>query len=177
MLRAKIEPMSDSDDRGSRVRGKIEVMPARLEEAAEIATLSRDIIEAGLAWVWTPRAIAKEILRKDTEVIVARLEGTIIGFAAMRFLDDDAHLLLLGVLPGHQRGGVGRHLLEWLEKCARTAMIRRIQLQVRADNQKARAFYRALGYREARRWRGYYQGREDAILMINRLGPARSDRR
>ncbi len=165
--------MGEGDDRGSRVRGEVEVMPARLEEATAIAMLSRDIIEAGLAWVWTPRAIAREILRKDTEVIVARLEGRIVGFAAMRFLDDDAHLLLLGVVPAHQRQGLGRRLLAWLEKCAGTAGILRIQLQVRADNERARAFYRALGYREVRRWRGYYQGREDAVLMIGRLGPTR----
>jgi ribosomal-protein-alanine N-acetyltransferase len=158
--------MSDADDRGSRVRGRVEVMPARLEEATQIAVLSRDIIEAGLAWVWTPRAVAREILRRDTEVIVARLEGRILGFAAMRFLDDDAHLLLLGVVPAHQRSGLGRQLLEWLEKCADTAGITRIQLQVRADNMRARAFYRKLGYREVRRLRGYYQRVEDAVQMV-----------
>lgn len=149
---------------------EIEVSLARIADAEVIASISREVIEHGLGWIWRPGLVASEILRKDTEVIVARRRGRVLGAAIMRFLDDEAHLFLLGVRPEHQRTGIGRRLLEWLERCARTAGITTIHLQVREQNRGGRAFYRALGYEEAALLRNYYQARENAVVMIKRLG-------
>jgi ribosomal-protein-alanine N-acetyltransferase len=170
----KIGGVGDADDnRGARVQGGVELCPARLQESESIAFLSRDVIEPGLAWVWRPTAIAREIIRPETEVVVARDEGAVVGFGIMRFFDDDAHLILLGVARSRQSEGIGTRLLEYLEKCARTAGITSISLEVRASNQEARSFYRARGYREVRLIRRYYQQTEDAVRMSKRWGDSR----
>ncbi len=90
-----------------------------------------------------------------------------LGFAIMgfRFLHGEAHLLLLAVDPAARRRGVGLALWRWLETLARRGGISRVELEVRAANAGGRAFYRALGFREVARLRGYYENREDALQL------------
>jgi len=57
----------------------------------------------------------------------------------------------------------------WLETMAEVAMLGTVRLEVRRKNRDARAFYRALGYREVAVIRGYYEGREDAVRMERTL--------
>ncbi len=83
----------------------------------------------------------------------------------MRFGEEEAHLDLLAVRPKYRRAGVGRRLMEWLEKSAVVAGISVIYLEVRENNKQAQAFYRKLGYCRVTRLPGYYLGRESAISM------------
>jgi ribosomal-protein-alanine N-acetyltransferase len=87
------------------------------------------------------------------------------GFAIMRYGDEAAHLDLLAVSRSCRRTGVGRQLLEWLEKCAVVAGIFDIDLEVRAGNAGARRFYERMGYRLLDQLPGYYQGVEAAVRM------------
>ena len=45
-----------------------------------------------------------------------------------------------------------------------------VDIEFDALDPGARAFYRALGFREERTLRGYYDGVEDAVRMTRRLG-------
>ena len=138
---------------------------ARPAEADAIAGLSRDLIEYGLPWRWTPMRVAASIRAAEVNVLVARIHGKIAGFAIMRYGEDDAHLDLLAVAPPYRRSGVGRQLLEWLEKCAVVAGIFSVALEVRAANESAQRFYERLGYYTLVHLPGYYQGVEAALRM------------
>ena len=138
---------------------------ARPADAAVIAALSRDLIEYGLRWRWRPRRVAASIRAPEVNVLVARIHDNLAGFAIMRYGDDVAHLDLLAVAPSYRRAGVGRQLLEWLEKCAVVAGIFNITLEVRAANEGARLFYQRMGYRALVELPGYYQGVEAALRM------------
>lgn len=138
---------------------------ARSADAAFIADLSRDLIEYGLQWRWTPVRIAASILAPDVNVLVACVHKNIAGFAIMRYGDDDAHLDLLAVTPPYRRAGIGRQLLEWLEKCAVVAGLSSVALEVRAGNEGAQLFYKRMGYRALVDLPGYYQGTEAALRM------------
>jgi ribosomal protein S18 acetylase RimI-like enzyme len=138
---------------------------ARPAEATTIANLSRDLIEYGLRWRWTPMRVAASIRAPDSNVLVACVQQNIAGFAIMRYGDDDAHLDLLAVAPPYRRLGVGRQLLEWLEKCAVVAGIFSVALEVRAGNEGAQLFYKRMGYRMLVDLPGYYQGVEAALRM------------
>jgi ribosomal protein S18 acetylase RimI-like enzyme len=52
----------------------------------------------------------------------------------------------LAVIPAYRGRGVGRRLLEAVEHAARREGCCRITLEVRADNQAARALYRRFGF-------------------------------
>ena len=138
---------------------------ARPAEATAIANLSRDLIEYGLQWRWTPVRVAASIRAPDVNVLVACIHGNIAGFAIMRYGDDDAHLDLLAVAPPYRRAGVGHRLLEWLEKCAVVAGTFSVTLEVREGNEGAQLFYRCIGYRTLAHLPGYYQGIEAALRM------------
>jgi ribosomal-protein-alanine N-acetyltransferase len=138
---------------------------ARPADAAAIANLSRDLIEYGLQWRWTPARIAASIRAPDVNVLVACVREKIAGFAIMRYADDVAHLDLLAVAPAYRLAGVGRQLLEWLEECAVVAGIFNVKLEVRAANEGAQLFYKRMGYRTLAHLPGYYQGVEAALRM------------
>jgi len=131
--------------------------------------MSRLHIEYGLNWRWTPAKVRWHIDDKDTMVLIASREGVMAGFAIMRFGDHQAHLFLLAVRPDFRRTGIGRSMMEWLEKSCRTAGIQAIRLEVRASNRAALRFYRQLGYRFLGQVAGYYDRREAAVIMAHSL--------
>ena len=141
------------------------ISTARPDDAAPIARMSRLLIEHDLPWSWTEERVQAAIRHPETAVIVARDRRRLAGFAIMRFSDEHAHLHLLAVAPGYRGRGVGRELVAWLESCARTAGVFRINLELRVANDAARGFYSALGYAECGTAPGYYAGREDALRM------------
>ena len=143
--------------------------PAHLSEATTIAAMSRLHVEYGLRWRWTPQRVKSMIKDRDTMALVATAAGEIAGFAIMRFGDTDAHLYLLAVAPKSRRAGIGRALLGWLEKSCDTAGIRRIRVELRESNDGALAFYRRLRYWRIGEIRGYYDGRESAVVLMKTL--------
>jgi len=138
--------------------------------------MSRQLIEHGLAWSWDEDRVQKCLRNRDCAVLAARDRRRLVGFAIMEFYAIHAHLNLLAVKPGYQRLGIGRQLIDWLEASARTAGIFTVNLELRATNDSARAFYEKLGYREVGRKAAYYDGREDALRMTHDLTVAAASR-
>ncbi len=139
---------------------------ARLPDADAIALMSRELIEAGLGgWSWDPRRVTRAIRARDTAVLVVAAQNPLVGFAIMNFGDASAHLSLLAVKSAHQRRGIGRRMMMWLEESALVAGIATINLELRASNSAACDFYRALGFSETAYVPGYYQGVETALRM------------
>lgn len=97
------------------------------------------------------------------------LDGTtIIGYALMMMVLDEAHLLNLSVAKSYQKKGLGRLLLEHMIAIAKRHDAANMFLEVRPSNISAIALYENIGFNEMAVRRGYYpahQGREDAVLM------------
>jgi ribosomal-protein-alanine N-acetyltransferase len=116
-------------------------------------------------WSWPPERVAKAIGAASTCAVAVEVGSHLVGFAIMEFGEQQAHLSLFAVKPSHQRCGIGRALINWLEESALTAGITTITLELRANNYGARAFYRLLGFQEAAYIPGYYRGIETALRM------------
>jgi [ribosomal protein S18]-alanine N-acetyltransferase len=146
-------------------------------DARAIAEMSRDFIESGLGWRYDPAHIQRALRRPDTVALVAAERQTYVarerpglaGFALMNFGDERAHLVLLAVQPPLRRRGIGRRLVDWLVESAVTAGMASVHLELRADNEAARRFYRALGFSETVLMPRYYNGREAAMRMLRVL--------
>ena len=138
---------------------------ARPEDAEDIAAMSRDLIERGLPWGWRPARVLAAIRNPETNVAVVRLEGELLAFGIMEYLDTDAYLALLAVRPSRQRSGIGTALLAWLEASARVAGAQRIRVEARRDNVPARTFYNELGYHEVAIRRGRYSDGVDGVVL------------
>ena len=96
---------------------------AHKSEAATIAGMSRLHVEYGLRWRWTPTKVRIHIDDPETMVLVASKDGSLAGFAIMKFDDTKSHLMLLAVDPAARREGIGRSMMQWLEKSCVTAGI------------------------------------------------------
>jgi ribosomal protein S18 acetylase RimI-like enzyme len=140
---------------------------ARRSDAGAMALMSRDFIETGLAWRYSAERMVRLMTDADTVALVAcDAQDRAQGFAVMQFGDTRAHLVLLCVRPAHRRRGLARRLIEWLLASARVAGIESLHLELRADNAGARALYSRLGFTEAERVDGYYDGRIAALRMV-----------
>jgi ribosomal-protein-alanine N-acetyltransferase len=149
---------------------KHDIRLATHADAARIGEMSRDLIEHGLGWRWTPNSIRRCIRDASTNVAVAATEqGGVAGFAVMRYKDDEAHLILLAVDPAVRRRGIASALIAWHEKAALTAGIGTVYVEARATNAEARALYRRLGYHEVQHVRGYYSGIENGVRLAKDL--------
>ncbi len=90
----------------------------------------------------------------------------------MEFGEERAHLMLLAVRPSHRRMGIGQRMLEWMIASARCAGIASVHLELRAGNEAARRFYRAMGFYETVLVPGYYrsgEGRKEGALRMLRV--------
>lgn len=143
-------------------------VPIRLAtpaDAVQIAQLSRDTIEHGLPWSWTPQRVAHAIRDADTNGIVADERGSVAGFGIMRYDDEAAHLLLLAVRQDRCRSGIGSALVDWLEQAARAAGTACILVESRWDKTAARSFYCEHGYHEHAIEPGLYGRAVDGVLL------------
>ncbi len=134
-------------------------------DAPGIARMSRDCIEHGLSWGWTAPRVVHAIRDASTNVAVAVPRGQLQGFGIMQYQEESAHLALLAVAPAMRHQGLGRQMMDWLERSARIAGISAVRLECRADNRNAIAFYQRLGYQRSNRITGYYEGQIDAVKM------------
>jgi [ribosomal protein S18]-alanine N-acetyltransferase len=155
----------------------ITVRIAEPRDAQAIAMMSRDFVESGLGWKYDAARVLRAIRDRETLAVVACESGKapgapLTGFAIMEFGDERAHLVLLAVRPSHRRLGIGQRLLDWLLESARIAGIASIHLELRAANDAARGFYRAMGFYETVLVPGYYrsgEGRKEGALRMLRV--------
>src|SRR5262245_14628030 len=101
---------------------------ARRTDAKHIAQMSRDLVEAGLPWSWTPTRVTGQIHHPESNVLTAWVEAHLAGFAIMQYFVEHAHLNLLAVEPAYRRLGIARQLVEWLEETCRVGGIFSVHL-------------------------------------------------
>jgi ribosomal-protein-alanine acetyltransferase len=135
-------------------------------EADAVAGLFAEAVEAAH---WS----AQELSRLETSGIrvwVAVQDEGLAGAVTSREAAGEAEILNLAVAPAWQGKGIGRRLMERALQEAVSAGVKRVFLEVRESNARARAFYLRLGFAEAGRRRGYYQHpAEDALLLSRTL--------
>ena len=142
---------------------------AEVRDAHELSLMSRDYVESGLGWKYDASRLLRTMRNPDTVTLVACAGDLLAGFAIMEFGEERAHLVLLAVRPTHRRTGIGRRLMNWLIDSARTAGIQSVHLELRAGNEAARGFYRAMDFAETLLVPGYYRGKEPALRMLRML--------
>ena len=142
---------------------------ATLSDAAEIGVLSRNDIEYGLGWKYTPERIVKLIRNNSKNVVVARVELKLVGFGIMTYYEDQANLDLLAVKRDFRRMKIGTQIVQWLEEVAMTAGAFNIYVQVRSKNVGAVKFYESLGFQVLDEKSGFYGGVEAGLIMAKSL--------
>jgi len=93
---------------------------------------------------------AKDIDRKvavaDDLFLVGEVEGVVVASAMAGYDGHRGWINYLAVHPDHQRGGFARELMDEAERRLRARGCPKINLQVRASNAAALAFYDRIGF-------------------------------
>ena len=122
---------------------------------------------------WTRSQCAGILPMHGIHLTLARDEDDgIAGFSLVRHVADESELLLIAVDPALHRQGIGSKLLRDFLDQAKADGARRVHLEVR-DGNPAIAMYRASGFAQVGRRRGYYKGsdgsRFDALTFARDL--------
>lgn len=99
---------------------------------------------------------------------VVKHDGTIVGYAVLMMVLDEAHILNISIAKPYQGRGFGRDLLMHMIDIARQRNALNMFLEVRPSNHSAIGLYESIGFNEMAIRRKYYpapNGREDAVLM------------
>lgn len=78
--------------------------------------------------------------------LVATVDGQVVGFSEVEFVDDVATLLWLHVDPAHRDDGIGSGLFDRTDEFVRERGADYLQGRVLADNTDGTAFYEAKGF-------------------------------
>ena len=149
---------------------------ARWTDVPALAALERELFPHD-AWseaTWWAELAGRP--RRDY-VVVDDADG-VCGYAGLDHGGDVADVMTLAVASRARGRGLGRLLVDELERRARGRGAASVLLEVRADNGAARALYEAGGYAVlATRARYYQPGDVDAIVMRKLLGGRSPDDR
>ncbi|HUR88335.1 MAG TPA: GNAT family N-acetyltransferase [Ramlibacter sp.] len=144
----------------------IVIRSAEPEDAAELAALLGlpGVYEGLLQTPHTPNASRIEYHQKVEPRecrLVAVSDGKIVGMAGLHIMGttlrrSHARTLGLFVIPEMQGRGIGRKLLasviDWADKWGH---VLRIELHVHADNERAHALYKSMGFIDEGRHKGF----------------------
>ena len=99
-------------------------------------------------------------------LVAEESDRRLVGLGVMALIPPQAELEAIAVTGERQRRGIAGKLLRDLLAEVKRIHITEVILEVRESNCIARAFYRASGFVETGRRRGYYADpQEDALLM------------
>ena len=129
---------------------------ARSDEDAVVALWQA----AGLTRPWNDphRDIARKLQVRPEWLLVAEAEGEILGTVMAGYDGHRGSVNYLAVSPTRRRAGLGRVLMAEAERMLAEAGCPKVNLQLRAGNDEALAFYEALGY-----------ARDDVVSLGKRL--------
>jgi len=113
----------------------------------------------------------QQFIDSTEATLVLMKNQTVIGFAVIQLVADQAELHNMAIYPDFQGQGLGVEFLSALIR-AMPAVINMFYLEVRVTNYRAIRLYHQLGFSKIAERKDYYRsglGREDALVMCKNL--------
>lgn len=127
------------------------------------------IEQASFLSPWRREHFLQEIHSHLSFPLVAVHGECVAGYVCLMSLFEEAQILDIAVAPSFRGRGVGRALLERAIAIAREKGAERLVLEVRESNGAAIRLYERFGFVRYFVRKGYYEGKEDALLMEKEL--------
>jgi [ribosomal protein S18]-alanine N-acetyltransferase len=137
------------------VPGDLSLLWASPDRVSEISALHGRLFDPA----WDDESILQMIEHPAAAAFVAQVRDPkeLAGFVIGQIAADEAEILSLGVAPEWQRRGIARHMIEGLVRAARRAEVKRLFLEVAADNTAAIKLYKGLGFAAVGTRKDYYR--------------------
>ncbi len=157
----------------SRPPASPERVTIRAAKPADLATLQAIETACFTQDRLSPRAMARHLASPTADVLLATLGAEPAGYALLLYRSTStlARLYSIATLPVARGKGVGRRLMDALERAAKKRGCDRLRLEVREKNRPAIALYESLGYRRIGRYENYYQDGAPALRFEKPLIP------
>lgn len=141
----------------------LSIEPMHVDDLAAVHEIER----ASFTTPWPPHAYRQELeTNRLAHYLIARLGGSIVAYAGIWIMVDEAHVTTFAVHPGWRRRHIGERLLVALLDLAVDRRAREATLEVRLSNLAARRLYEKYGFRPVGiRPRYYSDDGEDALIM------------
>lgn len=145
---------------------EIKIREAKLSDLSELEMLEKQCFSDP----WSRKSLRSEIeYVNDILFLVAVLDKEIIGYIDVQMVLDEADVRRVAVKPAYRNQHIASILMEIMLNYTDSAGIKTHTLDVRAGNTAALKLYGKFGFYENGRRKNYYEGNEDAILMM-RIG-------
>ena len=102
------------------------------------------------------------IINDYTKVYAYKIDNKYVSFIVGQILYENAEIIDIYVTPDYRRKGIAKQLMNTI---INNDEIKNITLEVNINNKNAILLYNSLGFKEAAKRKGYYNG-EDALLML-----------
>jgi ribosomal-protein-alanine N-acetyltransferase len=141
----------------------VHIVPMRRRHLRSVLRIEAQVY----ARPWSLSLFVSEMaLRTTRAYYVARVNGTLVGYAGLMVTEDDGHITTHAVDPAWHRRKIGSRLLLVLAREAIRRGASSLTLEVRVGNEAAQAMYRRFGFRPAGIRKNYYvETNEDALVM------------
>lgn len=124
-----------------------------------------EIEQASFPVPWKREHFLQEIHSHLSFPSVALCGDVVVGYVCPMSLFEEAQIMDIAVAPEQRGRGVASLLLERAIAVARGKGAERLVLEVRESNLAAIGLYKRLGFVRYAVRKGYYEGKEDALLM------------
>ena len=102
------------------------------------------------------------IINDYTKVYAYKIDNKYVSFIVGQILYENAEIIDIYVTPEYRRKGIAKKLMNTIID---NKDVKNITLEVNINNKNAILLYNSLGFKEATKRKGYYNG-EDALLML-----------
>lgn len=130
----------------------------------------KNILASDFDNFWSFDVLEAELECDNSYVIVAKnTDNTIIGFAGLKTILDEADIMNIVVKKDFRHNGIGSILLENLINYSKNTNMKTITLEVNENNLSAIRLYDKFSFDKLGIRKKYYNGESDAIIMSKQL--------
>ena len=119
---------------------------------------------------WSVNILQNDLTSSNSTYIVAKIQNTIVGFAGIKVILDEADIMNIAVRTDKRSLGIGSLLLEKLIQTAKQHACTKLTLEVNETNLPAIRLYEKYHFTRIGLRKKYYNNTNDAILMQRDLG-------
>ena len=126
-----------------------------------------DLDQKSLNGLWTKSQWEKELTdpKRICLGIIELETKKLLGLCSAWLVIDELHITSMAVHPIHRRKGLGKFLLSNLIKRSKSLQTNHIILEVKDNNETAKAFYKSMGFKTVGHRSNFYEDGSDALIL------------
>ncbi|MDD5687775.1 MAG: ribosomal protein S18-alanine N-acetyltransferase [Elusimicrobia bacterium] len=114
---------------------------------------------------WSRKMFERELNLDFSHFFVATILSEIVAYVCFWHVADEAHVTNIAVSEKYRKKGVGSKMLKYIIDLAKSLQIKKMFLEVRANNIGAKVLYENYGFKNIGIRKKYYSNKDDAVIM------------